>query len=217
MSLLPTALVLLVVSLLPSTAAQDGTPHIDGAQNSKVAITGAIIGAVLVVISLIAVAVYSIERCLHRRKSTSFTPLPTQSEAEPYQYLSLPRPPKSDPYGHGPYYPGNVASPPASPNPRASRSTYAGSPLRSPGGRSVHFDPYEHGPYYPGSPPASPHAPASSPRASPMAQSFRQDSQRLSSSPASNTKSTTPASSLRDARQPPSRTLSRATSATLVS
>ncbi|KAJ6573481.1 hypothetical protein DFH09DRAFT_1277097 [Mycena vulgaris] len=231
MSLLPSTLILLVVSFLPPAAAQtDGTPHIDGGQNSKVAITGAIIGVVLVVLSLIAVGVYCVERCLHRRKMARFTPLPVQSEVGPYQYLSLPpptRPAKGSRYGHGPYYPGST-SPPASPNARAS-SYGGGSPLPSPGAHSLRFDPYGHGPYYPGStasPPASPNAQTSSPRASPLAQSFRQDSRSTlyssSSSLISNDKSVTPqpsSASLRDVpprANPPSRTLSHATTVTLI-
>ncbi|KAJ7457880.1 hypothetical protein FB451DRAFT_1274484 [Mycena latifolia] len=238
MAPLPFALVLVAMSLLSPTAAQTGTPHIDGAQNSKVAITGAIIGGVLIVLSLIAVAVYCIERCLHRRRnSTRFTPLPTldQSEAEPYQYLSLPRPAMGGRSGHGPFYPGSVASPPASPNSHMSygsgsplRSPGAqslrfepygsGSPLRSPGGQSVRSDLYGHGPFYPGtmaaSPPASPNTPASF-RTSLIVEPFRRNSQRTLDSLPSNLSATPSSSSLRDGNE--SRTLSRATSTTLVS
>lgn len=154
MSLLPASLVFLVVSCLPRAVAQTGTPHIDGAQDSKVAMTGVAIGAVLLVLALVAIGVYSIERCLHgRAKSARFTALPTQPEAEPYQYLSLPRPAKSGPYGRGPFYPGPVASPPASPNPRLS---YHGPVSPSPRARPVRLDTYGHGPYYPGPMPSRP-------------------------------------------------------------
>ncbi|KAJ7762627.1 hypothetical protein B0H16DRAFT_1529429 [Mycena metata] len=174
MSLLPSCFILLVAAL-PTVFGQDEpTTHIDQAQNSKVAITGAVIGGILLLIALIAIAVYGIERCLHRRRETKFIPLPTQSsETEPYQYLSLPKRTANK----GQYYPG-PSSPLASPD--ALSSIYGGgaSPAGSPGAQSVRFDTYGHGPYYPGpslaSPPASPnYGRVSSPLSSPMTPSFR--------------------------------------------
>jgi len=216
MPFLPTTLILLVVSLLHSALAQDdGSPHVDGASNSKVAVTGAIIGGVLVVIALLAVAVYGIERWMSRRraKTARFAPLPTFSEAEeaPYRYLSLPpatRPAKS--YGHGPFYPGSALSPPASPNARTTSEYGGASPTRSPGAQSVRFDTYGHGPFYPG-PEAQVSSPRVSPLPSPMTPSFRQSQgTTLVSSP----ETSTPASpfSLRN-DQP--KTLWRATSTPL--
>ncbi|KAJ7140819.1 hypothetical protein C8R44DRAFT_974566 [Mycena epipterygia] len=229
MLLLPSTLILLASLFLPATAQDGETPQIDGAQNSKVAITGAIIGCILVVLALIAVAVYCIERCLRRRvKPASFTPLPTQSEEEPYRYLSLPpaaRPTKS--YRHGPYYPG-ATSPPTSPNARTSYG--GGSPLRSPGANSVRFDVYGHGPYYPGSmtqasPPTSPNARVSSPRAPPrsslIVEPFRTDPRSAihsSDSTSSLNRSVTPSSSSlsdQQTRGSTPRTLSRTTSTIL--
>ncbi|KAF7358027.1 hypothetical protein MVEN_00849800 [Mycena venus] len=220
---LSSPLILVVAYLLHSALAQQdqgsGAPSIDGGQDSKVAITGAIIGGVLVVIALLAVGVYGIERCLSRRRAKTahgrFAPLPTQAEDEPYRYLSLPpatRPANKD-YGHGPFYPGSVPSPPVSPNTRRGTSEYgsAYSPARSPGARSVRFDPYGHGPFYPDS-----NAQRVSPLPSPLSPSFRNESQSQSTvfvaSPET-FKSTTPIPfSVRDDR--PSM-LSRTTSTTL--
>ncbi|KAJ7034075.1 hypothetical protein C8F04DRAFT_1102973 [Mycena alexandri] len=221
MSLFPACFILLVAAL-PTVFGQDEpTTHIDGAHNSKVAITGAIIGGILLLLALIAVAVYCIERCLHRRRETKFTPLPTQStETEPYQYLSLPKRTANK----GQYYPA-PSSPLASPDARSSR--YGGaSPARSPGAQSIRFDTYGHGPYYPGtslaSPPASPNsARVSSPLSSPMTPSFRvgADSQSTLylSSPTTPKSATTSSSTLQDAQpRSDSRTLSRATATTFV-
>ncbi|KAJ6603722.1 hypothetical protein B0H10DRAFT_2229770 [Mycena sp. CBHHK59/15] len=183
MSLLPSALMLFIAALLPSAMAQTSTPQIEDTQNSKVAITGAIIGGILVVLVLVGVAVYLIERACHRRrKPTSFARLPTHSEAEPYQYLSLPPLSATKPLKGSPHYPG-TASPSESPNVQV--SFYGGgSPLRSPGAPSFRADSYSHGPFYPGasSPPENPHIQASfhtgggaSPLRSPAAHSFRID------------------------------------------
>lgn len=170
MSPLPSALVLCVVALsMHSARAQDGkaTDIEDKGQNSKIAITGAVIGGttirswyivsrvltmtlrrpgILLIIALLALAVYGIERCISRRrakKGPKFTPLPTTSrEDEPYRYLM----PLKD-YRHGPFYPGD---PPASPNSRTTVSQPS-SPAYSSKAQSVRsFDPYAHGPYYPG-------------------------------------------------------------------
>ncbi|KAJ7849415.1 hypothetical protein B0H14DRAFT_2765632 [Mycena olivaceomarginata] len=123
MSPLPSALVLCVVTValsMHSARAQDGqaTDIEDKGQNSKIAITGVVIGGILFIIALLALAVYGIDRCMSRRrakKGPKFTPLPTTSrEDEPYRYLM---PLKN--YHRGPFYPGD---PPASPNSRTTVS-----------------------------------------------------------------------------------------------
>ncbi|KAK7001497.1 hypothetical protein R3P38DRAFT_3368378 [Favolaschia claudopus] len=134
MSLLPSALMLLLAASAlaqDSTGNDEGTPHIDGGQDSKVAITGVVIGGILVIIALLAVAIYAIDQYLYRRRLRApptktfpstythgkFTRLPT--EDDDYRYL-IPLPPaaatlsisptkananaKKD-YGHGPFYP----------------------------------------------------------------------------------------------------------------
>ncbi|KAJ7159077.1 hypothetical protein C8R43DRAFT_994889 [Mycena crocata] len=222
MPFLSPILLLLLVFLFPTAMAQDSSnAKITGTQNSKVAITGAVIGGVLVIICLIAVAVYGIDRCIHRRRRRpiEFTPVPT---TEPYQYLSSPpamRLAKSSPYRHDSYYSGT----PTSPNART--STYSETTLaRSPGARSATFDPYKHGPFYPvkvASPPTSSSTKISPTRvlslANPMAHSFSSDSLgTLSMAPTA--RSTTPSGSSVNGDQAPgteSRTLSRATSTTL--
>ncbi|KAJ7723465.1 hypothetical protein DFH07DRAFT_278875 [Mycena maculata] len=174
MLLFLSASILFVASLLPAVSAQDDT-QIDGAQNDKVAITGAIIGAVLVVLALVAVGVYGIERCLSRRRAksarsrTKFTPLPTQLEGEPHQYLStLPPAIRLPKNGRDSHYSVTTSSP-LSPNARGSSygRVASDSPARSPGAQSVQFDPYGHGPFYPVS--------SDSPVRSPGAQSVRFD------------------------------------------
>ncbi|KAJ7885322.1 hypothetical protein B0H14DRAFT_3737293 [Mycena olivaceomarginata] len=149
MSPLPSALILCVVALsMHSARAQDrkATDIEDKGQNSKIAITGVVIGGILFIIALLALAVYGIERCISRRrakKGPKFTPLPTTSqEDEPYRYLI----PLKD-HRCGPFYPGD---PPASPNSRTTVSQPS-SPAYSSRAQSVRsFDPYAHGPYYPG-------------------------------------------------------------------
>jgi hypothetical protein len=126
-----------------------------------------------------------------RAKTARFTPLPTQSDDEPYRYLSLPpatRPAKN--YHHGPYYPGAASSPPPSPNARMSRYS-AASPARSLRAQSIRFEQYGHGPFYPGDtgPRVGPGAQVSLPRAttqlSPIAPSFStSQSTMYASSPA---------------------------------
>ncbi|KAJ6468099.1 hypothetical protein C8R47DRAFT_808024 [Mycena vitilis] len=121
----PLLLTLLVVSLLPGTLAQDsddgsgGTPQIEGTGTSKVAITGAIIGGLLLIIALGAIAIYGIDRWRSRRraKTAPFAPLPIRSDDGEYRYLALPPrtstlPTKSegDIYDHGPFYPGAGAT-----------------------------------------------------------------------------------------------------------
>ncbi|KAJ7354358.1 hypothetical protein DFH08DRAFT_933883 [Mycena albidolilacea] len=149
MSPFPSAIVLCVVALsMHSARAQDGKASDieDKGQNSKIAITGVVIGGILFIIALLALAVYGIDRCMSRRrakKGPKFTPLPTTSrEDEPYRYLM---PLKNS--RHGPFYPGD---PPASPNSRTTVSQPS-SPAYSFRAQSVRsFDPYAHGPYYPG-------------------------------------------------------------------
>ncbi|KAJ6483951.1 hypothetical protein C8R45DRAFT_999795 [Mycena sanguinolenta] len=83
-------------SLLHSARAQsEGT--VSGGQDSKVAITGAVIGGVLLIIALLGIAVYGIERCIARRRAArtggTFTPLPTtqsKEDSESYRYLMSP-------------------------------------------------------------------------------------------------------------------------------
>ncbi|KAJ7187829.1 hypothetical protein C8R46DRAFT_1052738 [Mycena filopes] len=230
MSLLPFSLLLLVLALPMASGQDDTTTHIDSAMNSKVAITGAIIGGVLLLLALIAVAVYCIERCIRRRRDAKFTPVPTQSaEAEPYQYLSMPPRRAKD---RGSYYPA-TSSPLASPDGRRS-SRYA-SPVRNSGARASQVDTYGHGPYYPGpsvaSPPASPDygRRASSPGAgagasSPMTPSFRvpnarsslyQDIPTPNRSATTMTTTTTTSSSSLPRTESGTATLSRATTTTL--
>ncbi|KAJ7502615.1 hypothetical protein B0H11DRAFT_1989368 [Mycena galericulata] len=220
--MLPFTLAVAVLLPVMSAQAADVTQSYGG-QTSSIAITGIIIGAVLFVLSLVALAVYGIERCLYRRraKSAKFTPLPTQEETEPYQYLSLPpamRIAKDGQSPSGSYYIGATSSPPVSPNART--STYGdASPVRSPGARSVRFDTYGHGPFYPGNTGSSPSSPQVSQLPSPTRQSHRKDSQITLYSPSSPmNKNSTPFSfSLRDvpSRGSESRTVSRATSTTL--
>ncbi|KAJ7289292.1 hypothetical protein C8J57DRAFT_1277243 [Mycena rebaudengoi] len=162
-------------------AQQTGPSHITNTENSRVAITGAVIGCILVVLALVAVAVYGIERwCARRRKARGGTTHNAVGysqviEREPgYRYLALLPPPASA--KRGPFYPGSVSSPPASPSPST--------PTSFRGNR------YAHGPFYPGSatsgsmslasPPASPNSrrgvsSPSTPSRSPGTPSFRVD------------------------------------------
>ncbi|KAJ7614922.1 hypothetical protein FB45DRAFT_936437 [Roridomyces roridus] len=136
-------------------SAQDPNGEVDvHGSDSKVAITGIIIGAILIVLSLVAVAVYGIDRWMSRRRSkkgssgAKFMPLNTVEEvkdtvgSKSYRYLATPAPIRL-PAGR------DVPSPLA-PSPSASATSFG-----STGGsaaQSMHFDPYGRGPYYPESP-----------------------------------------------------------------
>ncbi|KAF7376887.1 hypothetical protein MSAN_00106400 [Mycena sanguinolenta] len=127
----PSTLRLIVASSLLHSAYAQTEGTVSNGQNSKVAITGAVIGGVLLIIALLAVAVYGIERCIARRRAAktggTFTPLPTtqsKEDSEPYRYLM---------------------SPPATPPAKNKQWT-----LTSPGGNNttftsgpVDFDPYD--------------------------------------------------------------------------
>ncbi|KAJ7225242.1 hypothetical protein B0H12DRAFT_1149391 [Mycena haematopus] len=176
----PSTLSLFVVSSLLHSAVAQTDATVDGSQNSKVAITGAIIGGarhdtcsgilttvpiysytvILLIIALVAVAVYGIERCIARRRAAKaggmFTPFPTtqsKEDSEPYRYLMLPPPTplaKNDSF-----HSGQAASPLASPSILMSSTLSSVKP-------SADFDPYANGPFYPGpnervpEPPVSP-------------------------------------------------------------
>ncbi|KAJ7057606.1 hypothetical protein C8F01DRAFT_1150442 [Mycena amicta] len=141
------SLLLVATSTLPLVVAQstdDSDTHIAGTQTSKFAITGAIIGGVLLLISFIAVGIYGIDRWLSRRRQARgrFAPLPTLEVSEPYRYLA------TVPYLHPPPRRGN--HPPAKPtNPSLSTdgvspsyTPISPSPSLTPTPRRDSFDPY---------------------------------------------------------------------------
>ncbi|KAK6996898.1 hypothetical protein R3P38DRAFT_3068318, partial [Favolaschia claudopus] len=125
----PALMLLLAASALAQKGNGDneGKPHIDGGQNSTVAITGVVIGGILVTIALLAVLIYAIDQYLYRRRLRApptkanpstyayrkFTRLPTDDDD--YRYL-VPLPPAASlsisptkanarkDYGHGPFY-----------------------------------------------------------------------------------------------------------------
>ncbi|KAF7324092.1 hypothetical protein MKEN_00631600 [Mycena kentingensis (nom. inval.)] len=99
----PVPLALPLLLALRATAQGSGTDaHIEGTETSKFAITGAVIGGILLLLSLVAVAIYGIDRWLSRRRAREarFAPLPTNPldgdvEAkphEPYRYLATTKP-----------------------------------------------------------------------------------------------------------------------------
>ncbi|KAJ6626891.1 hypothetical protein B0H10DRAFT_463301 [Mycena sp. CBHHK59/15] len=135
---------------------QTSTPQIEDTQTSKVAITGAIIGGVLVVLALVGVGVYR-TRLSSTQETDEFRAtayplgcgaLPIPFAASVVCYEGLERRPLLSRHGISIREPERkcrsmgASSPPVSPDIRASFHSGGASPLRSPAARSFCADPY---------------------------------------------------------------------------
>ncbi|KAF8176870.1 hypothetical protein K438DRAFT_1846283 [Mycena galopus ATCC 62051] len=139
---------IVILSLLHFVRAQTQDGAIAGTQTSKFAITGAVIGGVLLIIALLAVALYGMDRWLARRRAAkkrgSFTRLPKAEE--PYRYLmplpTTPATPSAKDYIYEPLY--SSSSPLASPSIQSSSEGSAKPPstLSLSSVEPSHFDPY---------------------------------------------------------------------------